>query len=118
MIIQLRREDLEYPDLTFGQPYAVIGIEADDFRLLNDQGQPYLYPADLFDVVDDRAPSDWVTEFGEDGERYAYPPALNVPGFFEDFFDDKPEAVVTFWHVVNGHLAAGSMAVPLAASAT
>ncbi len=117
MIVQLKREDPEYPDLTPDQPYAVIGIEADDFRLLNDQGQPYLYPADLFDVVNGRVPSDWVTEFGEDGERYAYPPALNEPGFFEDFFDDKPEAVVSFWRVVNGRLAAGSTAVPLAAPA-
>jgi len=42
---------------------------------------------------------------GEDGERYAYPPPLNAPGFFEDFFDGKPEAVKTFWRVVNERLA-------------
>jgi hypothetical protein len=34
-----------------------------------------------------------VTEYGDDGERYAYPPPLNKSGFFEDFFDDKPRAV-------------------------
>jgi hypothetical protein len=43
MIVKLRQESAEYPDLTPGQHYVVIGIEADDFRLLNDQGHPYLY---------------------------------------------------------------------------
>jgi hypothetical protein len=53
-----------------------------------------------------REPGDWITEFGESGERYSYPPALNSTGFFEDFFDRKPKAVATFWRVVNRRLAA------------
>ena len=105
MLVTLRRKTPRYPDLTPGQRYAVIGIEADDFRLLNDRGTPYLYPHQLFDVVDPHEPEDWVTEVGEDGERYAYPPPLNTCGFFEDFFDAKPEAVATFWQVVNQRLA-------------
>jgi len=110
MIVKLRRKYARYPDLTPGQPYVVIGIEADDFRILNDQGRPYLYPSRLFDVVDPREPDDWVTEFGEEGERYAYPPPLNGCGFFEDFFDAKPEAVTTFWRVVNQCLATAAVA--------
>ena len=43
MIVKLRRKNARYPDLTPGQAYAVIGVESDDFRLLNDRGQPYLY---------------------------------------------------------------------------
>jgi hypothetical protein len=105
MIVKLRRKNARYPDLTPGQDYAVIGIEADDFRLLNDRGQPYLYPHHLFDIVDAHEPEDWVTEIGEDGERYAYPPPLNVCGFFEDFFDAKRKTVTTFWQVVNDRLA-------------
>ncbi len=105
MIIKLRKKNPRYPDLTVGQPYVVIGIEVDDFRILNDAGRPYLYPASLFKVFDPSEPRDWVTEFGEDGERYAYPAPLNVPGFFEDFFDDRPKAVRSFWHVVNQRLA-------------
>jgi len=91
----------DYPDLSEGQPYFVIGIEADEYRLLNDVGKPYLYPSELFDVVDSRQPQDWITELGEDGERYAYPPPLNEVGFFEDFFDHKPEQISIFWQVVN-----------------
>lgn len=105
MIVQLRRKNSRYPDLTSRQRYVVIGIEADDFRLLNNEGCPYLYPSRLFDVVDPHEPDDWVTKFGDDGERYSYPPDLNEVGFFEDFFDRKKKVVATFWQVVNQHLA-------------
>ena len=118
MIVKLRRKDTKYPDLTLGHHYAVIGIEADALRLLNDRGRPYLYPARLFKIIDPCEPGDWVTEFGEDGERYAYPSALNEPGFFEDFFDDKREAVVTFWRMVNKQLANDSSALRQPAPAT
>lgn len=105
MIVKLKKNEPEYPDLTFGQPYVVIGIEADDLRILNDRGRPYLYPPELFDVVDPHEPADWESEVGEDGERYAYPPSLNRVGFFEDFFDGQRQAVTTFWQVVNQRLA-------------
>ena len=105
MIVTLRRKNPNYRDLTPGQPYVVIGIEADELRILNDAGRPYLYSPNLFQVLDPHEPADWVSEFGEEGERYAYPKPLNKPGFFEDFFDGKPKAVATFWRVVNQRLA-------------
>lgn len=105
MIVKLQKQHSDYPDLTPGQPYGVIGIEADDLRILNDQGRPFLYPPELFEVIDPHEPGDWVSEIGEDGERYAYPPSLNVVGFFEDFFDNQRQAVATFWRVVNQRLA-------------
>jgi hypothetical protein len=106
MTVKLRRTNARHRGLTPGQPYVVIGIEGDDFRILNDEGRPYLYPPGLFKILDAREPADWITELGDDGERYAYPAPLNEPGFFEDFFDDKPKAVRTFWQVVNERLAA------------
>lgn len=105
MIVQLKKKNPKYRELTLGQPYVVIGIEADYYRILNNAGEPVLYPPELFSIVDAHEPADWITEFGEEGERYAYPPALNKAGFFEDFFDRKPKAVTTFWRVVNGRLA-------------
>ena len=108
MIIKLKKETTRYRDLTFGQPYVVIGIEADHLRILNDLGRPFLYPPNLFSLVDSEELLDWITEFGDDGERYSYPPPLNKPGFFEDFFDQKTKAVATFWRVVNHRLAAAS----------
>lgn len=105
MIVKLKKKSARYRDLAFGQPYVVIGIEADELRLLNDAGRPFLYPPDLFSLVDSGEPVDWVTEFGDDGERYSYPPLLNKSGFFEDFFDEKAKAVATFWRVMNQRLA-------------
>jgi hypothetical protein len=105
MTVKLRRRNPRYRDLTAGQPYVVIGIEGDEFRILNDAGRPYLYPARPFDVADPREPKDWTTDYGDDGERYAYPAPLNNTGFFEDFFDNRPSAVKTFWNVVNQRLA-------------
>jgi len=101
MIVKLRRKNSRYPDLAPGQNYVVIGIEADDLRILNDNGRPYLYPVRLFEIVDAREPQDCVTEFGDEEECYAYPHPLNNTGFFEDFFDDQKYAVATFWRVVN-----------------
>jgi hypothetical protein len=82
MTVKLRNKNSRHSDLTRGQSYVVIGIEAGDFRILNDSGRPFLYPAGLFRVVDAREPRDWRTEYGEDGERYAYPAPLNSVGFF------------------------------------
>ena len=104
MTVKLRKSNSDYPDLSFDQDYLVIGIEANDLRLLNNQGKPYLYPKELFEIVDPKEPADWLNEYGDDGERYAYPPLLNTSGFFEDFFDFKEEAVATFWQVINQHL--------------
>lgn len=108
MIVKLKKPSTRYRDLTSGHLYDVIGIEADELRIINNAGRPFLYPPDLFSLVDAREPRDWVTEFGDDGERYSYPPLVNRPGFFEDFFDQKPKAVATFWRVVNHRLAAAS----------
>jgi len=108
MIVELRGRDARYPDLTPGQPYVVLGIEADAFRILSDQGRPYLYPAEIFTIIDAREPDDWVNEHGTDNERYAYPSPLNDCGFFEDYFDGKPEAVATFWRVMNRRLSAAA----------
>ena len=104
MIVKFKSNKPHSPDLSQGQAYFVIGIEADDFRILNDSGKPYLYSPELFEIVDSQEPEDWVTDFGEDGERYSYPSQLNQAGFFEDFFDHKPEQTSIFWHVVNQKL--------------
>ena len=87
--MKLNKPNARYRELKFGQLYVVIGIEADELRIINNAGRPFLYPADLFSLVDAREPVDWATEFREDGGRYSYRPPLNRPGFFEDFFDQK-----------------------------
>lgn len=99
MKIRLKKQYARYArlhDLTADNVYRVIGISADYYRILNDLGRPYLHPAKFFRVVDPTEPIDWQTSYGEDGERYSYPPGLGCPGFFEDFFDDVPRAILAF----------------------
>lgn len=105
MIVKLKKKTARHRDITVGQPYVVIGIEADHLRILNDAGRPFLYPPEVFSLIDPKEPVDWITEIGDDGERYSYPPPLNKAGFFEDFFDQKSKAVATFWRIVNQRLA-------------
>ena len=91
MKVVLRNRDApdgsNYCSLTVGHEYEVLGIESDNYRLLNDGGEPIVFDRTCFAVVDPCEPIFWVSEFGEAGERYAYPPGWGVPGFFEDWHD-------------------------------
>lgn len=86
--------------LTPGNVYRVIGIEADDFRIMDDQGMPALYPPRLFQVVDDTPDSDWCVEKGDAGEIYAYAPELAPAGFFEAWWDGEQRAQM----ILRAHL--------------
>lgn len=41
-----------------------------------------------------------IIEYGDDGERYSYPPELHEAGSFEGCFDGKNDALGTLWHTV------------------
>ena len=45
-----------HQELTPLKVYTVIGIEVDDFRVIDDSGEPYLYPMYLFTIVDPENP--------------------------------------------------------------
>ena len=83
-------------ELSVDKPYVVLGVEADDYRIVDDRGDPVLFSPNLFNIVDLSAPEDWVSSIGDDGERYAYPAELNDVGFFERYFDREDMAVQTF----------------------
>jgi hypothetical protein len=87
--------------LTVGALYEVIGIEADDYRILNDALDPVLFSPGVFEVVDPTRPDHWVTEH-DDGVEYSYAPELRR--IFEDYHDRKPEAIRTFNLYINRHL--------------
>jgi hypothetical protein len=83
--------------LTCGREYEVLGIEADDYRILNDENtQPYgndpvLFEKECFKIIEQCEPAFWVCEIGNEGERYCYPPEWSHPGFFEDYHDGKKD---------------------------
>lgn len=83
--------------MSIGHDYEVIGIEADYYRVINDDKEPFLYNPNQFKVVDSIEPQFWVTEYGEEGEKYSYPPTWSATGFFEDYFDGVKKIVNQFW---------------------
>lgn len=89
--------------LTLGRSYEVLGIEADDYRVLTDEDTPHcpndpvLYEPTCFQVLDSTDPAFWLSKCGADGERYAYPSDWMRVGFFEDFHDGVAEVRTQFW---------------------
>ena len=73
--------------LTVGGEYEVLGIECGSLRLLTDDGEPVLFDAECFEVIDPTEPAFWVNPCLGECERYAYPPGWGVPGFFEAWHD-------------------------------
>ncbi len=87
----------QHNTLTLGKRYEVLGIEADAYRILDDQDDPILFDPSGFGVVDGAEPTFWKSETGEDGERYAYPETW-VGSFFEDYHDGVSRAREEFWN--------------------
>ena len=76
--------------------YSVVEIDDEYFRVIDEAGEPILYPKALFTVVDPRIPDDWIREDGTDGTYYINPPGLGGCGFYEDLFDGVASPIQTF----------------------
>ncbi|WP_444894573.1 hypothetical protein [Microbulbifer sp. TRSA001] len=92
-----KKLDDQADNMTVDKEYVVLGIEGDSYRIICDEGEPYLYEPEQFDIVDSRTPDFWVRELGDDGELYAYPMAWFHNYFFESYFDNEPGFVNSFW---------------------
>jgi hypothetical protein len=102
-----------YPELTVGNVYRVLGIEAGDLRIVDDTGEPFLFSPLAFEVVDAAQPSSWVSERGKGGELYSYPPELRDPRcFFEEFHDDNKQVRQKFHAYLTNPCHAESAAAP------
>lgn len=89
--------------LTVGQSYAVIGIEAGDLRVIDDMGAPVLFEPELFEITEAARPAGWVSETIE-GDEYAGPAEFSGVGFWEDYFEQDPDARAAFSRYLNQHL--------------
>lgn len=78
--------------LTPNKIYEVIGINDEYYRVIDDIGEPILYPKYLFEITDPSVPTAWIRREYEPDEYYIDPPELCRPGFYEAYFDGKPEA--------------------------
>ena len=88
-------DESEHRGLSAGTVYDVVGIDRKNFRLIDDNDEPFLYPKALFEIVDPSIPDGWITETLDD-EYYVDPPEFAEPGFYEDYFDRVEAAVEKF----------------------
>lgn len=86
----------EHFALTEGRVYPVIGLTADSFRVIDDEGRPILYPKECFDLVDESVPADWKWKVYSEVEYYADPPELAGNDFYPALFREEEEAVRIF----------------------
>lgn len=68
------------------EAYCVIEVDHENYRVMDDKGEPILYPKALFKVVDPSIPPGWQLDEYEDGEFHLRPTEMAAPGFYEDFF--------------------------------
>lgn len=73
---------LVFQNFTVAKTYLVCAIEYDNYRLVNDLGEPILAPIDRFEVIDPRTPKSFFTHDHGSG-----PGTFLVPGFFERWHD-------------------------------
>jgi hypothetical protein len=62
-----------------------IGADHTSYRVVDDKGEPILFPREGFRVVDDAIPQDWIWDRQGEDEYYCGPPSLQTPGFYEDY---------------------------------
>ncbi len=94
-------DDFDHRGLTPGIVYDVVSIENEFLRVVDDFGEPILYPDILFDVVDSSVCPDWVTQTCSDGQRFVGPEIFLEPGFFEHYFDKDALAIKVFDSYLN-----------------
>lgn len=87
--------------LRVGREYTVLAISAFGGRVLlriasDEAGVPALFQAEMFEVVDSRLPSSWRATLEQSGGLDIGPDAWLQAGFWEDYFNDAPEAVAIY----------------------
>ena len=88
-------DESEHRGLSIGAVYDVVGLDSENFRVIDDDDEPFLYPKASFEIVDPAIPEDWVTETVDD-DYFVDPPECAGRGFYEAYFDGVEAAVKTF----------------------
>jgi hypothetical protein len=88
-------DESDNPSLTVNKAYHAISISYDCFRVIDDDGEPYLFSKKLFNIIDPHIPDHWIAEIDdEDGEViFVGPREFSKQGFFEDYFDGVKSVV-------------------------
>lgn len=75
------------------------------FLVIDDDGQPNWYPAELFEVEDPRLPADWLFALRAGEERgtqavWGHPRLVTDPDLDDALADHDPDATAVFWREV------------------
>ena len=92
--LDFARDGLEHPNLGPGAEYFVLEVDDENYRVVNHNGEPILYPKELFEVLDRTVPAGWGFYEYDEGSYYLEPTFAAKPGFYED------------WHGSDGDLIA------------
>ena len=87
--------------LTLGRAYAAIELEVPlgrsaRVRVLEDAGQPSVWPLDAFEIVSGRLPSNWHLSVTEAGDMVLGPASFLAQGFWSRYFDGDPSAQIEY----------------------
>jgi len=93
--------------LVQGKEYAIIGVEERGpnkifLRVIDESGEPNLYPSDYFAEDVYTSPPNWSVKKFEDWINI-YPPELSGSCFFDHLSEDKPEQVKIFYDFLQKH---------------
>jgi hypothetical protein len=99
------------PSISVDKLYVVTSIVLDDFRIVDDNGEPILVPASCFETVDDWTPDNWTQESDNEGWYWRGPPQCAARGFFERWHDGNAherrvfaEVYSQLWRYHESHL--------------
>lgn len=90
------------PWLTRGRIYVVLAVLATPergvlFRLVADEGRtPALFDSRQFEATSARIPSNWVAVTNQHGELELAPAEWARAGFWDDYFNQVPDALKEF----------------------
>ena len=85
----------EHQALTKGERYFVIGVSNHNYRVVDDAGEPILFPKTIFEVVDRSLPAGWSLREFEDGVYRLDPTTVGRRGFYEHWFDSSGDRAAT-----------------------
>jgi hypothetical protein len=75
----------EHPGLQANAEHYVLQVDNEYYRVVDCDGEPVLYPKELFEVIDRAVPAGWQLREYDDG-AYFLGPTFERPGFYEDWF--------------------------------